>query len=321
MATKIKGKLLVNGNGNGESQPYPILASNVSLSFWGGIDEKTGIVIDTTHPLCGQSVDGTILCLPSGRGSCTASQVLLELILNGKAPKALILRDRDGLVSVGALIAQSIFPEVKILDVIQVDRFDVLLDSRYGQILADGSVVCGMELDDVQEMMKEMSTAVDVRSEPIVSLTEEEQYMLENAKNDAEKRAVECIIQYARINSDEPTYVDVEKAHIDGCTYIGPGGLKFVQRLVADGGMVRIPTTLNSVSTDLRNWDRLGIIPTESQQASIELAEAYLALGCSEESFTCAPYLLDSPPELGQQIVWGESNAVVFANSVLGART
>lgn len=84
---------------------------------------------------------------------------------------------------------------------------------------------------------------------------------------------------------------------------------------------MKVPTTLNSVSTDLRNWKDLGIEATESQQSSMKLAEAYVALGCSERSFTCAPYLLENPPELDEQIVWGESNAVVFANSILGART
>ena len=118
-----------------------------------------------------------------------------------------------------------------------------------------------------------------------------------------------------------PSYLDVQQAHIDGCTYIGPGGLDFVQRLVEDGGSVKIPTTLNSVSTDLRYWKQLGIVPTKSQQNSIALAEAYVALGCSEQSFTCAPYLLDGAPKKGQQIVWGESNAVVYANTVLGAKT
>lgn len=78
---------------------------------------------------------------------------------------------------------------------------------------------------------------------------------------------------------------------------------------------------MNAVSTDLRHWKRLGIVETSSQQAAIELANSYLALGCSERSFTCAPYLLDNAPRENQQIVWGESNAVVYANSVLGART
>jgi cis-L-3-hydroxyproline dehydratase len=79
---------------------------------------------------------------------------------------------------------------------------------------------------------------------------------------------------------------------------------------------------LNSVSTDLQNWNELGIEPTVSQQNSIKLADAYVALGCNNQSFTCAPYLLlDTAPQLSQHIVWGESNAVVYANSILGART
>lgn len=316
-----EGRLLVHGNEDHEV--CPVLASDVSLSFWGGVDEKTGIVIDTSHPLHGQSVEGKILCLPSGRGSSTASQVLLELILNGKAPKALILRDRDGLVSVGALVAQSVFPEARVLDVIQIDDFRGLLeaDPKYAQVMADGSMIFGSNKEEVETRAREISSTMGEREVPELSLTQEEQSMMENASTSAEKRAVECIIRYARIASEEPTYVSVEKAHIDGCTYIGPGGLKFVQRLVQEGGHVRIPTTLNSVSTDLRHWKKLGIIPTESQQASIKLAEAYVALGCSERSFTCAPYLLDQPPTLHQQIVWGESNAVVYANTVLGART
>jgi hypothetical protein len=63
---------------------YPVLYSTTSLSFWGGIDPHTGIIIDTSHPLVGQCVTNTALCIPSGRGSCTGSQVLLELILKPK---------------------------------------------------------------------------------------------------------------------------------------------------------------------------------------------------------------------------------------------
>ena len=119
---------------------------------------------------------------------------------------------------------------------------------------------------------------------------------------------------------DDTGYIDVARAHIDGCTYIGPGGLEFVQRLEQAGGRVKIPTTLNSVSADRCQWQALGV-PQERALASIAVGDAYLALGCDESSFTCAPYLLNDPPHLGQDIVWGESNAVVYANSVLGART
>ncbi|OEU10237.1 hypothetical protein FRACYDRAFT_147078, partial [Fragilariopsis cylindrus CCMP1102] len=305
------------------------LYSDVPLSFWGGIDERTGIVIDASHPLCGKNVSNTILVLPSGRGSCTASQVLLELILNRKSPRALILRDRDGLVCVGALVARCVLgleksqlldddtntstSSVPVLDVLQVTnndddtiisdssstastKFDTLIESqpKYGSILPDGKFVVGQTMEEVEEKL-------------------------------------DLLIRYARIvtpPSSTPTYIDVTSAHIDGCTYIGPGGLRFVEKLVEDGGRVKIPTTLNSVSTDLRNWKRLGIRDDESLRNSIKQADAYVALGCSSKSFTCAPYLLEKDattdagvPQKGDQIIWGESNAVVFSNSALGART
>eukprot|EP00980_Cylindrotheca_fusiformis_P014338 scaffold3827_cov179-Cylindrotheca_fusiformis.AAC.2 len=321
--TTYSGRVLVEGNT--EHTVRPVVVSDVSLSFWGGIDEKTGVVIDQSHPLHGQCVAGSILVLPSGRGSCTASQVMLELILNKKSPAALILRDRDGLVSVGALVAEAIFPEASVLDIIQVEEFESLIENKpeYGKVLSNGTMAFG---DTVSEVERVLDTDVSLggksnENETSLVLTEEEQSMVNSAKTEAEKRAYECVIRYAHILSDRPTYIDVKKAHIDGCTYIGPGGLEFAERLVKDGGRVKIPTTLNSVSTDLRNWEKLGIIPTESQQSSIRLAHAYVALGCSESSFTCAPYLLDHPPKEGEQIVWGESNAVVYANSFLGART
>jgi cis-L-3-hydroxyproline dehydratase len=323
----------------------PVLYSTAGLSFWGGIDPETGIVIDHSHPLHGRCVADTILCLPSGRGSCTASQVLLELILNQKAPKALVLRDRDGHACVGALIAQSMFPDSTVLDIIQISDFGSLIDSapRYGQVLQEsGCAVFGTTWSEVHQKAGNIpplpassfvpATKVDERGGgdhymSLLQLNQEEREMLTNAKTEAERRAVQCLIRFAHITCDDQdgtrtrTYTKVEKGHIDGCTYIGPGGLKFVQTLVQEGGKVTIPTTLNSVSTDLRHWQRLGIVPTPSQQASIQLAKAYVELGCLEQSLTCAPYLLDDPPTLGQHIVWGESNAVVFANSMLGART
>jgi len=101
--------------------------------------------------------------------------------------------------------------------------------------------------------------------------------------------------------------------------------LEFVRRLVQAGGKVKIPTTLNSQSTDRRRWEALGVPITYATNANA-LGDAYVQLGC-QPSFTCAPYLLllqkqPNPSHyLGQDWVWGESNAVVFANSVLGART
>lgn len=215
--SRYNGRTLVKGNE--KHAVCPVISSEVGLSFWGGIDEKTGIVIDHSHPLFGQSVAGSILCLPSGRGSCTASQVMLELILNKKAPKALILRDRDGLVSVGALIAQSIFPDSTVLDIIQIENYQTLLDQepKYGRVLNNGSVIFGDSIEEIEEaaaLEPKDSTVANTTNDFV--MTTEEQEMMNACQTEAERRAMECIIKYAYIVSDNPRYIDVKKAHIDG---------------------------------------------------------------------------------------------------------
>ena len=77
------------------SEVTPLLYSSTGLSFWGGIDPETGLVIDHTHPLYGQCVTGKALAIPSSRGSCTGSQVLLECILNQTGPSMILARDVD----------------------------------------------------------------------------------------------------------------------------------------------------------------------------------------------------------------------------------
>ena len=83
---------------------------------------------------------------------------------------------------------------------------------------------------------------------------------------------------------------------------------------------MKVPTTLNSSSIDRRRWKALGI-PNELGEPARRLGDAYLAMGCEEKSFTCAPYLMETAPSAGEHVAWGESNAVIFANSILGART
>ena len=75
----LSGRVIVPGIAESE-----ILFSDVGLSFWGGVDALTGEVIDRHHPLSGQSLAGRILALPTSRGSCSGSGVVLELLLNDK---------------------------------------------------------------------------------------------------------------------------------------------------------------------------------------------------------------------------------------------
>ena len=112
---------------------------------------------------------------------------------------------------------------------------------------------------------------------------------------------------------------DIVGAHVDGTLYLGQASLDFATRLRDLGGRVRVPTTLNVSSLDLLHPDLFrGDDATE--QAALATMQAYVDMG-GRATWTCAPYQLPERPGFGERVAWGESNAVVFANSVLGART
>jgi len=113
--------------------------------------------------------------------------------------------------------------------------------------------------------------------------------------------------------------IQIEAAHIDGCLYHGSAGLDFAERLARDGGRVSVPTTLNVSSLDLLHPELVQLDALTRSRAG-RLMDAYVEMGC-QPSWTCAPYQLAERPTFGQHIAWAESNAIVFANSVLGART
>jgi predicted aconitase len=118
---------------------------------------------------------------------------------------------------------------------------------------------------------------------------------------------------------DAPALLDVTRAHIDGCLYHGLAGLEFAERLALAGGSVVVPTTLNVSSLDLLHPDLVRGDQLDAERSRAQM-RAYESMGC-RPTWTCAPYQLADPPRFGEQIAWGESNAIVFANSVLGART
>jgi len=114
--------------------------------------------------------------------------------------------------------------------------------------------------------------------------------------------------------------IDVTGAHVDSCLYHGTASLDFVQRLVDGGARVGIPTTLNVGALDLLHPERYLGEPRIAERGRV-LMDRYRALG-ARPTFTCAPYQIDDArPSLGEQVAWGESNAIAFCNSVLGART
>ncbi len=149
-------------------------------------------------------------------------------------------------------------------------------------------------------------------------LTESEKEMAAGAQGPARAFAMEILLRYAEAVGAEEL-IEITQAHVDGCLYHGEVSLDFVERFVAEGGRVAVPTTLNVGSMDLLHPNLIRA-PAAERAAGRRLMEAHLTLGC-EPSFTCAPYQTRFRPGFGDQIAWGESNAIVFANSVIGART
>jgi predicted aconitase len=151
-----------------------------------------------------------------------------------------------------------------------------------------------------------------------VQLSPEDQALLDGRHGEAAAFAMRLLVRFAEaVGADR--FVQIEAAHIDGCLYLGEVSLDFVEHMVALGRRVRVQTTLNVGSVDLihpelfRGEQKIG-------EAGARLMKAHEELGCVP-TFTCAPYQTIFRPRMGAQIAWAESNAIVFANSVLGART
>jgi predicted aconitase len=151
-----------------------------------------------------------------------------------------------------------------------------------------------------------------------VDLTKADHALLDGEGTQADRLAMTVIVRLAEAMG-APRLLDVTSAHIDSCLYHGRAGLDFALRMADGGGRVKIPTTLNVTSLDLLHPD-MYVGEEETADLAKELMEAYERMGCSP-TWTCAPYQLATRPAFGEQIAWAESNAIVFANSVLGART
>lgn len=131
----LQGRSLVAGQASGQA-----LCLKEPLSLWGGLEPTTGEIIDRRHSASGQVVTGRILVLPGGRGSSSASSILLEAVRLRTAPAAIITAEADGILTLGAVVARELYgsaPAVVVLDAADYQR---LQSGQQVSVAPDGRV-------------------------------------------------------------------------------------------------------------------------------------------------------------------------------------
>jgi len=125
---ELSGRTIKRGSAQGE-----VLATAQPISFYGGVDPDTGIVVEKGHELEGKSIAGKVLVFPSGKGSTVGSYALYRLAKNGKAPAAIINKETETIVAVGAIISD--IPAIDKIDISQLKTGDkVSVDATAGKV-------------------------------------------------------------------------------------------------------------------------------------------------------------------------------------------
>ena len=96
----LKGRMISPGRAEGEA-----IVSKSPIGFYGGIDPKTGIVVEKGHELEGKCVKDKILVFPQGKGSTVGSYIIYGLKKNGVAPAAIVNKETETIVATGVILA------------------------------------------------------------------------------------------------------------------------------------------------------------------------------------------------------------------------
>lgn len=122
----LHGRVIRAGQASGLA-----LVSPAPIGFLGGVDPDTGVIIEPNHPLRGECVADRVLVFPTGKGSTVGSYTILRLSKSGKAPVAMINRESEAIVAVGAIIG----------DIPMVDQVDISIIHSGDRVQVDGGVV------------------------------------------------------------------------------------------------------------------------------------------------------------------------------------
>lgn len=131
----LQAHVLVPGRCTGE-----VLRLPEPLSLWGGLDPETGEIIDRRHPCAGEIVSGRVLVLPAGRGSSSASSILLEAVRLGTAPVAIITAEADPILALGAAVAREMYADAPAVIVLDELAYSQLETGQQIQVEEDGRI-------------------------------------------------------------------------------------------------------------------------------------------------------------------------------------
>jgi predicted aconitase len=149
-------------------------------------------------------------------------------------------------------------------------------------------------------------------------LRDQEKRILDGKHGEAARIALSVLVDLGELFGAEEM-MEVSQVHIDSSIYMVDAGLDFAERIAELGAKVAVPTSLNPSAIDLERWKEYRV-PPDLLDKSRRMERAYLQMG-TIPTWTCAPYQQGIIPRFGEQIAWGESNAIAFANSIIGART
>ena len=152
----------------------------------------------------------------------------------------------------------------------------------------------------------------------MLELSPRDEALLAGELGPAARMAMSILVRMAGVLGAREM-LDITRAHIDATIYVGDAGLEFAERLASLGGRVTVPSTVNVSGLDEHHWKEWSVPADWAEKAHRQMV-AYQKMG-TIPIWTCAPYQTEHAPKRGEQIAWGESNAIVFANSVLGAKT
>jgi len=151
-----------------------------------------------------------------------------------------------------------------------------------------------------------------------VTLSPTDREILNGARGAGPQMAMTILVRMADVYRAS-NLMDISAAHIDSSIYMGVATMEYAERLADLGARVSVPSSLNVTGVDEHGWQEWSVPAQHAENARRQMV-AYEAMGCIP-TWTCAPYQTEHRPVFGQQIAAGESNAICFYNSVIGART